>query len=223
MLYYNIHSHQTGIPAPPGTIINIVSSTECIPADGCYAAGLHPWRLYIKTVKLEWESLRVNSGKPNVLAIGECGLDKVCKTDWKLQEEWFARQIELANLVNKPLIIHCVRAFEEVLLMLKKSKVNVPVIFHGFNKSAELARKILAEGYYLSFGKHLIDNSSVRKVFAVTPADKLFLETDAAEIDIGEVYSAAAGAKGMDLQTLAGQIEKNIIKVFGEKMTSDDE
>jgi TatD DNase family protein len=107
--------------------------------------------------------------------------------------------------------------------MLNKSKVSVPVIFHGFNKSTELSRKILAEGWYLSFGKNLIDNVAVQEVFTATPIDKLFLETDAAEIDIETIYRSAAKLREVDLKELAGQIEKNIIKVFGEKTISEHE
>ena len=108
----------------------------------------------------------------NVVAVGEAGLDKVCTTDFVLQQTVFSAHIQLANELQKPLIVHCVRAHAEAMQLLKKNKVKVPVLFHGFTKSKELALQLMAQGYYLSFGHGLMKNN-LRTVFAALPLDQL--------------------------------------------------
>ena len=84
-------------------------------------------------------ALKIFSKTDSVLAIGECGLDKACDTNFKLQQQVFTTQVNWANEIKKPLIIHCVRAYGEVLSLLQKNNNKVPVIFHGFNKNGAVA------------------------------------------------------------------------------------
>lgn len=79
------------------------------------------------------------ASRNTLVAIGECGLDKVCKTDFVLQQEVFAAHIILANKLKKPLVLHCVKAYDEIIKMLSLHKNLVHVIFHGFNKNPLLA------------------------------------------------------------------------------------
>lgn len=216
--FINIHKHGTPSGKNILELINVNSRFDSIPESGFYSAGLHPWYLSRETAAVEWEAFQRAVAGANVLAVGECGLDRVCKTDWELQEEYFKRQIDFSATVKKPLIIHCLRAFDETVSLLKANKVRVPVIFHGFNKSLALAEKLLQEGYYLSFGKHLLNAESIREVFRRTPGEKLFLETDAADISIEEIYSAAAEIRQVSVDQLSAQIEANAVKVFGEKI-----
>lgn len=215
MKLLNIHKHGKRSDSSVSEIINL-DSLQAV-GSGPVSAGLHPWHLHIETAETEWVKLEEACAKANVLAIGECGLDKVCSTAMELQETFFIRQIELAQRLRKPLIIHCVRAFDEVLVILRKMKVHTPVVFHGYNKGPELANKIISEGYYLSFGKHILDSSSVQDVFVQTPPDKVFLETDASDISIESVYLKAAFLKGISQEELADTIENNARRVFGEK------
>ena len=176
---------------------------------------MHPWYITESKAEAEFGELRVAIVKSNVLAIGECGLDRVCETDFELQKHYFIKQIELANEVRKPLIIHCVRAFDEVLHLLKQHHVVVPVIFHGFNKNEKVAAQILNAGYLLSFGQKLMFESNAT-VFKSTPIDRLFLETDDGNVSIEEVYKIAAVIKGMTVEELQQQIQINTNLVFGE-------
>ena len=223
MTFIDIHTHKDNPAFGHYALMNISSEFDLLPATGLFSAGLHPWHLHPDAVSMEWQKLQSFCSKPNVLAIGECGLDKVCTTNEGLQQEYFIKQIELANSLNKPLIIHCVRAFDEVLLLLKRIPVRVPVVFHGYNKSKELADRILADGHYLSFGIHIIEKPPVQEVFRKTPFDKVLLETDAAEVSIESIYLKAAEVKGIPLEVLAAQLEKNAIRVFGEKIIINHE
>lgn len=163
---------------------------------------------------MELRALQQQSVHPNVLAIGECGLDKVTATDWQLQQQAFTEQIKLANEVRKPLIIHCVRAYEEVLQLLSAAKVSVAVIFHGFNKSRQLAQQIADKGYYLSFGESL-GKVAVASTFASLEPGSVLLETDDSKLSIKEMYRMAAAARGISEDALSLQLQKNYTTIFG--------
>ena len=179
-----------------------------------YSAGLHPWYIDALNWPQQWEALMQCSTQSYVLAIGECGLDKVCTTDFALQQNIFIRHIHLANTLGKPLIIHCVRAYEEVVQLLQKNQVQVPVIFHGFNKNKTLALQLTSKGYYLSFGKAL-QLPALQLVLASLPLQQIFLETDDTALSIEMVYALAAQALSIDVNTLSLQIKKNAATVFG--------
>jgi len=215
---FDIHHHSSTNESAHGTITNLTSGFNNIADKGFFSIGLHPWYLNEETLLQDFEELKQASSKSNVVAIGECGLDKVCKTDWALQENCFRMQIELAEQVQKPLIVHCVKAYPEVLGMLKKHRNKVPVVFHGFNKNKEIALEILNHGYYLSFGKHLF-NENLAKVLTTVPLDRLFLETDASDIPIAAIYDKACSILDVSIEKLKTQIEANAIQVFGKSLT----
>jgi TatD DNase family protein len=213
-LFINIHSHQ---PQQKNefVITNLYNHFEQAVEGGNYSAGLHPWYLNDTTWVEEMKALEQYSNNKNVLAIGECGLDKICTTGFLLQQQVFAAQIALANKINKPLIIHCVKAYEEVVQQLQQNNNRVPVIFHGFNKNKILAQQLISKGFYLSFGKAL-KQPAIQELIKILPEDKVFFETDAADISITEIYVAAAQALQVDINSLSLQIKKNATIVFGE-------
>lgn len=174
--------------------------------------GLHPWFLKEETVEEDCKRLMKAAVQDQVVAIGECGLDKVCNTSWALQEQAFAFQIELAHRLNKPLIIHGVRAFVEIGRMLGKPKV--PVVFHGYTKSLALAHQLVHQGYYLSFGKALF-SAQKAEVFRQVGSDRLFLETDSAELPIEAVYEQAAKIRSITIEEMISIVQQNIQAVFG--------
>jgi TatD DNase family protein len=91
----------------------------------------------------------------------------------------------------------------------------VPWIIHGFIGKPELARQLIRQGCYLSFGQALLHgNANLCKVMAETPLDKLFLETDVAEISIREIYAAGAKILGLELEQLQQQLLSNFQRVF---------
>jgi TatD DNase family protein len=214
-VYINIHSHK---PATTNEwlIQNLYTDFEKTLLPGYYSTGIHPW--YINA---EWETafslLKKYSQHDNVLAIGECGLDKVCKTDFNLQQEVFLKQLFWANEIKKPMILHCVRAYDEIPGLLKKHHNQVPVIFHGFNKNEAVAEKIIADGHWISFGKALFQ-PAIKKVFAQIPLDKIFLETDDAAISIKMIYTEAAAIKQVSEETLSLQLIKNVKAVFNSRV-----
>lgn len=212
-MFINIHSH---LPAGPHewAVQNLYRHFEQVAVPGNYSIGLHPWYLNEKTVISDLAELKKWSVHPTVLGIGECGLDRVCGTDFHLQKDIFLKQVQWANELQNPLIIHCVKAHEDVLQLLSKNHSKVPVIFHGYNKNKELALKIISNGYYVSFGKDL-QHERLREVMAALPAEKIFLETDDSETGIEKIYSLAADALQITGDSLSLQLQKNAAAVFG--------
>jgi TatD DNase family protein len=161
-----------------------------------FSAGLHPWYIGV-----DWEEqLRILgeiAGKKRVMLIGEAGLDKLCKTDFALQQTVFLRQIELAEEVQKPLIIHCVKAWPELIAIRKKVLPSVPWIIHGFRGKPELARQLLELDFYLSYGEKF-NAESVR----ITPLDRLCTETDESRLSIEEICFRIAEVKGISVEEL---------------------
>lgn len=213
MHYINIHSHQPQAQQQT-TILNLHDHFEEVEKPGLYSIGLHPWYI-TNNWQQQFQQLKKYAAHPHILAIGECGLDKVCDTDFQLQQQCFASQVQLANECNKPLIIHCVKAFDEVLTALKHAKV--PAIFHGFAKSQQLAQQIISAGHYISFGT-AFKLPRMQEVIRSMPLEKIFLETDDASVTIKDVYQYAAQALSINIDLLSLQIQKNAHKVFNNKI-----
>ena len=172
-----------------------------------FSVGIHP-----KDIDENWqeslEKVKEISLQKNCLAIGECGLDALIGIDENLQKKVFEMQILWANEINKPVIIHCVKRFQELIPFQKLAKV--PLIIHGFNKKKSVAEEMLKHGFYLSFGKSVLHNLSLQAIVKDFPLEKMFLETDDADFDIAELYQKIAELKEIYLEKLQKQISKNL-------------
>jgi TatD DNase family protein len=177
---------------------------------GFFSAGIHPNRCTEVTDEhFVW--LSEISKNPNCLAIGECGLDGLINGNDQIQEALFQHQIELANERNKPLIIHCVRRFSQLIHFQKLARV--PMVIHGFNKRKSIGDELQKHDFYLSFGKSVLQNVNLQEFVKYFPTEKLFLETDAEDFNIELLYLKVAELKGIKMGTLIQQIEKNL-KIF---------
>lgn len=176
-----------------------------------FCVGLHPKDID-DNVERYLEQIRVISQNEKCVAIGECGLDGLISIDESLQEKVFEAQILWANEIGKPVIVHCVRRFSQLLKFQKIAQV--PMIIHGFCKKKSIADEMLNKGFYLSFGKALLYRKELQEVARNMPIDKIFLETDTAEISIDEVYQKLAEIKNLEITDLQNQIKQNIEKVF---------
>ncbi len=212
-MYIDAHTHSAAVQEGVLAIRSHYREFLKAPAAGKCSVGIHPW--YTDNYVDDFPDLIEVSHHRNVLAIGECGLDKACKTSWPEQLILFRRQITLANDCGKPLIIHCVRAFDEVLLLLREALVEVPVVFHGFRNKQAIADSILARGYYLSFGAAILhEPSTAADVLRSTPPDRFFLETDDSDVPIQRIYEKAAQLRNVAPEALILQLEHNYSTVF---------
>ena len=150
-------------------------------------------------------------------AIGECGLDRACDSDFELQREVFIKQIELSEQYHKPLIIHAVRSYPDIISIWKEMKPNQPWIIHGFNGNEHSAEQLLRhDGIYLSLGDVLFKNEKRAELLLdIIPSDRLFLETDVADRSIVEVYEKASLLSGVATDILRKDIFDNFVKIFG--------
>ena len=221
-MYINVHTHHAQPVEGVISIGNLYKNFDSIEGDSLYSVGLHPWFITAATWQQQFEVVKETCRLQNVVAVGEAGLDKVCATDFALQQTVFAAHIQLANELQKPLIVHCVRAHTEAMSLLKQQKVNVPVLFHGFTKSKELALQLMAQGYYLSFGHGLL-KENLRTVLAALPAEQVLLETDNSTVSIQEIYTLAAKTFQIAEESLSLQLLKNAAKVFGAVILQEDE
>ena len=123
------------------------------------------------------EKLAQNS---NVLAIGEIGLDYYWNKDNKeKQKELFIRQIEIANKLDKPIVIHTRDAAVDTIDILKKYNVNRKGIFHCCPLNQELVKEGLKLGFYISFsGNITFKNAKSKDVIDLVPLDRILIETD---------------------------------------------
>ena len=192
------------------------SSGVALPSNCYFSIGIHPWFIESQDWQSALQILAAVGLNPNLLAVGECGLDKCIATPMNLQIEVFTRQIKLAEHLGKPLIIHCVKAFNELIQIKKARKAESVWIVHGFNANPVLASQLTKHNCYLSFGPALLNSRShAIRALTETPPDRLFLETDAAEdVSISEIYAAAAKILKLDAATLRQQILSNFKRVF---------
>lgn len=212
-MFLDVHTHHPAQDPEVRAIQNRHSGFRH-PIDGMpVSAGLHPRYIRPETLAADFEELRRYAAEPHVLAIGECGLDKLAATDWETQCRAFEWQISLSNELCKPLVIHCVKAFLECLAFLKG--VVVPVIFHGVNNRLSLIRPVIENGCFLSFGTTLLHpNAAIIETFRAVPLEQLFLETDDSGSDIREIYKSAAQLRNITEKEIALQLESNFGKVF---------
>jgi TatD DNase family protein len=148
------------------------------------------------------------------LALGECGLDKRSETPFEVQQLVFEKQLALAEKHQKPVVIHCVAAFQELIEIKKRLKISVPMIVHGFSKKVELAKQLIDNGFYVSFGKNLLRYPELESVFKSIPNDRFLLETDMIEEGIQEVYALATKYKNLKLNELQEIVNGNYKAVF---------
>ena len=213
MKYINLHTHLFSDRADILEIVNQYPQDfdAAIPH---YSIGIHPWYIVENRVDEDLAIIESKLELENCLAIGECGLDKRVEIPFDLQINVFERQLILAEEYKKPVIIHCVAAFQEVIESKKRLEINVPMIIHGFSKNIETAQQLLNNGFYLSFGKYLLRNPELEAVFKAIPDHRFFLETDTIEEGIREVYQLAAKYKNIELEAMQNQVQHNFESIF---------
>jgi TatD DNase family protein len=216
MDYFNLHTHHS---TNQEGVLELVNQYPWEFDEGLskYSIGIHPWFIKLERIESDVTIIEQKIILDSCLAIGECGLDKRIEIPMELQQSVFEQQLLLAQKHNKPVVIHCVAAFQEVIEIKNKLKITVPIIIHGFSKNIQLAKQLVNNGFYLSFGKYLMRNPELELVFTTVPNDRFFLETDTTEQTIQEVYALAAKYKKITVTELKEIIETNHNSVFQNK------
>lgn len=148
-----------------------------------FALGLHPWFLgdnHNKEVSELEQLLENNKRNTRLVALGECGLDKRCQTDWQQQLEVFHAQINLAEQYTLPLMLHVVRAHDEMLSILRRVKPKRAGVIHGFSGAPELAKAYVQLGFKIGIGPLLLNANAkkLQKTVNELPLNAFVIETD---------------------------------------------
>ena len=177
-----------------------------------YTFGIHPWYLNEKNHNELIRSVESSVNHPNVIAVGEAGFDKLRGPSLELQREVFEEQVAIAEVYKRPVIIHCVKAWDELLAIQKRIKQKTPWMIHGFRGSVELARQLLSKGFFLSFWYDFVIRPECADLLRNMPGDRIFLETDGADIDIRTIYKKVAS----DLEVSVDELKYIILANFKE-------
>ena len=209
--FIDIHTHKIKSCDNLIQIVNLDLNRPC-PERGYFSYGIHPWALDNVDFRTEkaLQTLEEKLKLPQVLALGEAGLDKMHKASFERQIELFERQIELSETLQKQMILHDVKSHNEIIALRKKHKAQMPWILHGFSGTEQDIKQLIGQGIYLSVGESLLHSErKIHKSFKSIDLSYLFLETDMAEIGVEKVYEAAANLLEMDLSVLQTRIFAN--------------
>jgi TatD DNase family protein len=183
------------------------------------SVGLHP----NDAEEFDYDFYKKLALNKKVVAIGECGLDfyRAPKNQFKKQEEIFIKQIELANEVNKPLMLHIRRAYEEAYEILK-THAKVKCNLHFFAGTLEDAKKFLELGFYFSFTGVITFARNYDEIIRFLPIDKIMSETDCPFVApepfrgkrnepayVVEVVKKIAEIRGEDFEKVRAQLLSN--------------
>ncbi len=213
----DIHAHLTPAKLDGRAIISLsigdkdfASSVEtCKALNVPLSIGIHPWHTDEGDTAQACCDLIPWLKQPQVWLVGEAGIDLLRGGNIELQMEVFETQARLAAEAKKPLIIHCVKAFDEVIRLHKTRFPHELWIIHGFRGKPEQARQLLREGFFLSFGEHYNDEA-----LCLCPPDRLMMESDESNLSIDTLYARAAILRGMEAEELKEQVNRNIINIM---------
>lgn len=213
----DIHTHSPRFKAGQNTVLsvqlhadtNVDSLMNEVSPELFLSAGMHPWHAP------EWANanipiLETLLQSSRIALIGEIGLDNCCGTPLGTQLQVFEIQLEIAEKVGKPVLIHNV-GHQAELFALKKKHGRVPAwIVHGFRGKAQAVEQYLKNGFYLSFGKHY-----QLQALLACPMDRLLLETDESTTDLSELYKEVAIKRGISIDELETGIDTNFHAILG--------
>ena len=212
MSFFDVHTHNKIVSENIFSIVNKYPTATHFTKP--FSIGIHPWYLKLANVEKELLFIEEKLQDKNCFAIGECGLDKVTEIDFELQKIVFRKQLQLSEKYKKPVIIHCVKAFQEIIELKKELRPSQTWILHGFQKNLHIAESLLKNGIVMSFGAAIIHSKKLQYIVSEIPLASILLETDASDMFIHDVYKKVAALKNMEVEILQQKIEKNFKSIF---------
>ena len=215
-MFVNIHAHSAITTKDTIEIVQHSYSDKTQP-NTLHSVGIHPWISQNVSAEMCVDFLDTATQNTKACFIGECGIDRACSVPLHVQIPVFETCVLFAQKNHYPLLIHCVRAYSDVLHILKQNNVTVPVIFHDFRGNSQQVKQLSAFQSFFSFGISLTTSQKAQEVFCDIPLSQIFLETDVADFSIASLYKNAAYLKAISLETLSNQIMENFERVIGNK------
>jgi TatD DNase family protein len=217
--YIDIHNHGSLSVKGHFSVENLMSHEDRIPDNQqglTYTIGIHPWHLSSENFKQQIDNVGKYASHSNIIAIGEAGFDRLRGPSALLQKSAFEEQVKIADERAKPLIIHCVRSWDELLSEKKRLKPSTPWLIHGFRGKKELALQLISKGMYLSFWFDFILKPESTPLLKSLPKENIFLETDGSGIDIETLYEKVAVDLDLSEEELKKIVYSNFNKIFND-------
>ncbi|HEX2968887.1 MAG TPA: TatD family hydrolase [Bacteroidales bacterium] len=216
--FIDIHVH--GGAAAPGKFIleTLMAHEDKLPEkkEGvAFTYGIHPWFLNGSNADSQLDIVKKITADPEIIAVGEAGYDKLKGPSPELQERIFAEQVKISEVLRKPLIIHCVRAWDEVLSAKKRFKPSMPWMIHGFRGKIRQAEQLISKGFWLSIWFEYALRPESAELFSAISKGRLFLETDGADVDIRDIYNKVSADMNITVDNLKALILSNYKHFFG--------
>ena len=207
-------AHAHGVPAENDAVFRLwnIGNPACpVPETFFFSAGIHPW----DAGKYELAAFAPLFDSPRCLAIGECGLDRTSEAALPLQMKVFEAQIAESLRRDKPLVIHCVRCFPELIRL----KAALPSdasdwVVHGFRGTKRKAFDLLDAGCTLSFGAGLLRDAGNMEYFAEIPLDRILIETDESPELFDRILAEAAAMRLLPPSEFAAAVRANFKRIF---------
>ncbi|PQJ22819.1 TatD family hydrolase [Tenacibaculum sp. SG-28] len=210
--FYDTHTHT--VQEDPA-IISIYNQYPNSKINSTYfSIGIHPWYINQGQIENDLQCIHKNISSKKCLAIGECGLDKKIDINFELQVEVLQQQIEISEKYEKPVLLHCVKSYNELLAIKKQRKPKQKWIVHGYHKNIHLARELLRNGIVLSVGASLLKNKNLQEVVRSIDTENFLLETDNTAYSIQDIYYKFAALKGKNITEIQTEINYNFNNIF---------
>ncbi|MDP2089047.1 MAG: TatD family hydrolase [Flavobacteriaceae bacterium] len=223
MKYVDTHTHQINTSEEVISIKNHFPQ-EPISTNSFFSIGIHPWHLDSNTYEAELKIIENHLKNNACIAIGECGMDRAIKSDFQFQKNVFKLQLKLAEKFKKPVIVHCVKAYHDLIEIIRKENITIPIVFHGFSKNQHIHSLCLKiPTIYFSYGKSLLNSKTTQVNLMSTPIERFLLETDDSDVEIQEIYQTASLIKNIPIDSLKKQLFLNFQNIFKAELKEDGE
>jgi TatD DNase family protein len=212
----NIHTHHKEKPEDVFSVVNVTLPRFNVPHDCYFSVGWHPWYINGVPLRVIESTLIPFLQHKKLVALGESGLDRTIGTPLQFQTEVFDLHVKLASRVGKPLIVHCVKAYSDLLHYLKEVNPETRLIIHGYNANRHITNQLLNYNTFFSIGKEVLNpKTKIAGILKTIPRERIFFETDEAGFSVSEIYMRAAQIVEIPVTELAEQVRQNFNKVFG--------
>ena len=211
--YIDIHTHKSITARDIFSVETLMAHEKMKPdnlAGRTYTAGIHPWYLNDNNHHELLEFIYQTAGNENLIAIGEAGFDKLRGPSMELQRSAFEEQVIIAGRYRKAVVIHCVKAWDELLASHRNLKPDTAWLVHGFRGKKELASQLLSRGMYISLWFDFVMRPESAELIRFLPRERIFLETDGADVDIRDIYRKVSN----DLAIPQDELKKLILNNF---------
>jgi TatD DNase family protein len=216
--YIDIHVHDGKAAKGIFILETLMAHEDRLPVETegvAFTYGIHPWFLDQENFSGQLSRVENVTTLREVIAIGEAGFDKLRGPSAELQKEVFEKQVSISENLKKPLIIHCVRAWDEVLSARKTLRPEMPWMIHGFRGKIRQAEQLLSKGFWLSIWFEYSLRPESADLFSKLPIDSIFLETDGADVDIRDIYNKVSSDIKLPVDELKSAMFSNYKRFFG--------